>query len=97
MSNKLSEKIHESAVCCCVDVGSIIDNSETSINLDAICQTSEQAQALLAEWQQKAQDAAAEPISMTHTLEPVEQGLQLNATINFSCQAELLIFQLGQR
>lgn len=97
MSKNLSEKIHESAVCCCVDVGSIIDNSDTSTTLSAVCQSDVEAQELLATWQQQAEKAASDPVSVTHRIEPSAEGLLLTADITFSCQAELLIFQLAQR
>lgn len=96
MSKKLTEKIHESAACCCVDVGSIIDNSETSTTLTAVCDTETEAKTQLAQWQEHA-EKASDTVTINHKLEPVEQGFEVTADITFSCQAELLIFQLGQR
>lgn len=97
MSEKITDKIEDCAACCCVDVGAVIDNSDTSTTLTAVCHTEEEAKTVLAQWQEHAENAASEPVTINQKLEPVEQGFEVTATIEFSCQAELLIFQLGQR
>lgn len=96
MSKKLTEQIHESAACCCVDVGSIIDNSDTSTTLSAVCHTEDEAKLVLEQWQEHAKRASDE-VTINQKLEPVDDGFQVTAELQFSCQAELLIFQLGQR
>lgn len=97
MSDKITDKIEDCAACCCVDVGAIIDNSDTSTTLNAVCKTEDEAMAVLSQWTEHAENAASEPVTINHKLEQVELGYSMTAEIIFSCQAELLIFQLGQR
>ncbi|MCM2679218.1 YfcZ/YiiS family protein [Echinimonas agarilytica] len=97
MSQNLSEKVHESQACCCVDVGSILDNSDTKASQTALCANETEAKALLEVWHKSAVKASSEPFEMTHQIDPVQDGVQLSVEFTFSCQAEALIFQLGQR
>ncbi|WP_087505929.1 YfcZ/YiiS family protein [Neiella marina] len=97
MSKTVAEKIEDTPACCCVDVGSILDNSDTTATLTAECADENAANDVLAGWQSAADDIASEPVVVKHQVETTEQGVQLTASLTFSCQAELLIFQLGQR
>ncbi|MBW8190437.1 YfcZ/YiiS family protein [Neiella marina] len=97
MSKSVAEQIEDTPACCCVDVGSILDNSDTTETLSATCANAEAAEQLLAQWQATADGIASEPVVVKHEVQATEQGVELTASLTFSCQAELLIFQLGQR
>lgn len=97
MSKSVAEQIEDTPACCCVDVGSILDNSDTTATLSASCANAEAAEQVLAQWQSAADEIASEPVVVKHQVEQGEAGVELTASLTFSCQAELLIFQLGQR
>ncbi|WP_026960177.1 MULTISPECIES: YfcZ/YiiS family protein [Aliagarivorans] len=91
----MKTKLEESKVCCCVDVGAIIDGEECSTQLVEVFQQQEHAQARLDTLTTKARNAESEPCDIQSEIVETEQGFQLSASFGFSCQAENLIFQLG--
>ena len=46
---------------------------------------------------EKAKSVESDPCVITHSIKPVEGGVELTAEFSFSCEAESLIFQLGLR
>ena len=75
-------KAEESLTCSCVDVGTIIDGSDCTVEVHQFYSTEVDA------------NAACEIKSEIVT---VENGVQLNASFTFSCQAESMIFELANR
>lgn len=95
---KMSEcKANESPMCCCVDVGTIIDNSERAVDFSQCYATEADAQDALAYLTSKARVAQSEPCEITSNIKAVENGYELTACFTFSCQAETMIFQLSTR
>ncbi|WP_439240350.1 MULTISPECIES: YfcZ/YiiS family protein [unclassified Lonepinella] len=94
-----SDKPIECVGCNTFDVGSIIDNSERSAQFDKIYVTQEEAEKALAKLVQKARDTESEdePCQIESDITPVEGGFRLTGNFTFSCQAEVVIFQLGTR
>ncbi|MBE2896787.1 YfcZ/YiiS family protein [Pasteurellaceae bacterium HPA106] len=90
-------KAEESKVCCCVDVGTIIDNEDCSVHFEQVYAEKAQAEEALAYLTQKAHDAESEPAKISSEITDVDGGAQLKATFEFSCQAECMIFQLSTR
>lgn len=90
-------KANESPMCCCVDVGTIIDNSECAVNFSQIYPTDIDAKDALDYLTRKARAAETEPCQITSQITPVAEGYQLTACFDFSCQAESMIFQLSTR
>lgn len=93
--NKCSAQ--ETAACCCVDVGTIIDNEDCKASYSRVFDQQQQAQEMLASLTHKARSVESDPCVIESTLRPVDGGLELNADFTFCCQAETLIFQLGLR
>ncbi|UXN34604.1 YfcZ/YiiS family protein [Avibacterium paragallinarum] len=83
--------------CNTFDVGTIIDNSNCTSRVERVYATEAEAQTALAQFSEKAQNAATEPCEIQSQITPVEQGFLLTADFTFSCQAESLIFELGLR
>lgn len=83
--------------CNTFDVGSILDNSEVDANVERIYDTKEQAEEALAKLTQKARDTETEPCEIKSEITETENGFNLTANFKFSCQAEVVIFQLGTR
>ena len=83
--------------CNTFDVGSILDNSEVVATFEKIYATQADAEQALAKLTQKARDTESEPCQIESAINPVDGGFLLKATFTFSCQAEVVIFQLGTR
>ncbi len=87
----------ESKVCCCVDVGTVIDGEDRSIDFSQVYETKERAEEALAYLTNKAKQAESEPCVIKSEIKQVENGYELCADFEFSCQAEAMIFQLSTR
>ncbi|MDA3977800.1 MULTISPECIES: YfcZ/YiiS family protein [Gallibacterium] len=90
-------KAEEAKVCCCVDVGTVIDNEDCGVNFSQVYATEEQAKEALAYLTEKARAAESDPCEITSEIVAVDGGYQLNASFTFCCQAETMIFQLSTR
>lgn len=90
-------KAEEVKACCCVDVGTIIDNSDLAVDFSQIYATEELAKEALTYLTEKAREAETDPCEITSNIYAVENGYQLDAKFVFSCQAETMIFQLSTR
>ncbi|AOF52546.1 hypothetical protein BKG91_08715 [Rodentibacter caecimuris] len=90
-------KAEESLTCSCVDVGTIIDGSDCTVNMVQIYSTQAEAEQVLARLTEKARKTESEPCEIVSEISPVEDGVQLSASFTFSCQAEAMIFELANR
>ncbi|MDH2925356.1 uncharacterized protein (TIGR00743 family) [Nicoletella semolina] len=90
-------KTNETAACCCVDVGTIIDNSECAVDFSQVYSTQAEAEEALAFLTNKARAAESEPCKITSEIKSVENGFKLKVHFDFCCQAETIIFQLSTR
>ncbi|MCO6523968.1 MAG: YfcZ/YiiS family protein [Candidatus Schmidhempelia sp.] len=98
MSDPLKKcSANDVAACCCVDVGTIIDNEECVAKVEKVVATEADAKALLTDLTQRAQQVQSEACQIESHIEKVNDGYQLSATFTFCCGAESLIFQLGLR
>ncbi|MEH2921062.1 YfcZ/YiiS family protein [Samsonia erythrinae] len=93
--NKCSAE--ETAACCCVDVGTIMDNTDCTASYSKVFTHRADAEAELAALTEKARAVESEPCQIDSKLEPVDGGVKLDIDFTFSCQAETMIFQLGLR
>ena len=91
------EKPIECTGCNTFDVGSILDNSETVATFERVYATEAEANDALARLTEKARGVESEPCQINSQIVAVENGFQLTAQFVFSCQAEVVIFQLGTR
>ncbi|MFJ2976604.1 YfcZ/YiiS family protein [Kluyvera sp. NPDC087067] len=87
----------ETPVCCCMDVGTIMDNTDTTASYSRVFANRADAEATLAALSEKARAVESEPCKITSTFKEVEGGVQLDIDFVFACEAETLIFQLGLR
>ncbi|QLB12284.1 uncharacterized protein (TIGR00743 family) [Bisgaardia hudsonensis] len=94
---ELQCKAEEVQACCCVDVGTVIDNTDLTVDFSQNYQTEEQAKEALAYLTQKAKNAASEPCEIVSHISQVDNEYNLKASFTFSCQAETMIFQLSTR
>ena len=87
----------ETAACCCVDVGTVIDNTDCTASYSQHFPFQADAQAMLESLSARAQAVASDPCEITSRLTESPQGVQLECEFTFCCQAESLIFQLALR
>ncbi len=92
-----ADKPIECVGCNTFDVGSILDNSEREAKISQLYATEEEAQQALQRFTQKARDVESDPCQINSEIKAVDGGYQLDASFTFSCQAEVIIFQLGIR
>lgn len=98
MSDSLNKcTANETAACCGVDVGTIIDNEDCTAEYENIFATESVAQEKLTELTQVARTVESEPCQIISQIEKVKEGYQLKAKFIFCCGAECLIFQLKLR
>ena len=88
---------NETAACCCVDVGAIMDNTDCTASWRHLYENRQQAEAALQELIGKARQVESEPCDIVGRFEEKPDGVQLDADFTFSCQPETMIFQLALR
>lgn len=92
-----ADKPTECVSCNTFDVRSILDNSEREAKISQVYATEEEAQQALQRLTQKARDIESDECQISSEIKAVDGGYQLDAVFTFSCQAEVIIFQLGIR
>lgn len=97
MSKTLQCKAEEAKVCCCVDVGTVIDNTDCVVDFEQVYSSEQDAKTALAYLTEKANDAANDPIQINSEINAVDGGYLLKAQFAFEYQAESMIFQLSTR
>ncbi len=98
MTDSLNKcKANETAACCCVDVGTIIDNDDCTAEFEHVFATEQEAKAKLDALTKAAKDVETEPCEINSSIEQIDTGFKLKATFTFCCGAECMIFQLKLR
>ncbi|HGW3473093.1 TPA: YfcZ/YiiS family protein [Klebsiella pneumoniae] len=87
----------ETPVCRCMDVGTIVDNTDCTASYSRVFANRAEAEQTLAALSEKARNVESEPCQINPTFTDVDGGVQLDIDFVFSCEAESLIFQLGLR
>ncbi|HBR1268911.1 TPA: YfcZ/YiiS family protein [Klebsiella pneumoniae] len=87
----------ETPVCCCMDVGTIVDNTDCTASYSRVFANRAEAEQTLAALSEKARNVESEPCQINPTFTDVDGGVQLDIDFVFSCEAESLIFPLGLR
>ncbi|EKT55662.1 YfcZ/YiiS family protein [Providencia sneebia] len=87
----------ETAACCCVDVGTVLDNKDCTASYQHVFANQAEAESALKELTAKARAVESDPCVIHHSISNVDGGVELSVSFTFSCEAESLIFQLGLR
>ncbi len=87
----------ETPVCCCMDVGTIVDNTDCTASYSRVFANRAEAEQMLAALSEKARSVESEPCKINPGFADVDGGVKLDIDFVFSCEAESLIFQLGLR
>ncbi|QBJ33939.1 YfcZ/YiiS family protein [Hafnia alvei] len=87
----------ETAACCCVDVGTIMDNTDCTASYSNVFATEADAKAMLEQLTQKVRGIESDPCEIKSNITKTAEGYALTVDFAFACEAETLIFQLGLR
>ncbi|HIE9836829.1 TPA: YfcZ/YiiS family protein [Klebsiella quasipneumoniae subsp. quasipneumoniae] len=87
----------ETPVCCCMDVGTIVDNTDCTASYSRVFANRAEAEQMLASLSEKARSVESEPCKINPVFADVDGGVKLDIDFVFSCEAESLIFLLGLR
>jgi conserved hypothetical protein len=87
----------ETPVCCCMDVGTIMDNSDCTASYSRVFANRAEAEETLAALSERARGVESDPCVITPVFKDVDGGVQMDIDFVFACEAETLIFQLGLR
>ncbi len=87
----------ETPVCCCMDVGTIMDNTDCTASYSRVFANRAEAEETLAALSERARNVESEPCKIIPTFTDIDGGVKLDIDFVFSCEAETLIFQLGLR
>lgn len=84
---------------CAIDIGSVIDNDNCTSKLSRFFATREEAESFLAKLKELAAAASSadESASVDSKITQREAQFELEASFTFSCQAEMIIFELSLR
>lgn len=97
MSDSLKCNAQETAACCCVDVGTVMDNTDLTASYKSEFGSRAEAEKMLNMLTEKARATESEPCDIKSSIVDVNGSVELTADFTFCCQAETLIFQLGLR
>ena len=87
----------ETPVCCCMDVGTIMDNTDCTASYSRVFANRAEAEEMLAALSERARNVDSETCKITPNFTDVDGGVKLDIDFVFACEAETLIFQLGLR
>ena len=87
----------ETPVCCCMDVGTIMDNTDCTASYSRVFPNRAEAEETLAALSKRAREVESDPCEIKSTFTEVEGGVQLDIDFVFACEAETLFFQLVLR
>lgn len=90
-------KLNETPACCCVDVGTIIDNSDCVVDFSQNYSTEAEAKDALDYLISKAHAAESEPCKIESDVKMVDGSWCATARFEFAYQVEAMIFQLSTR
>lgn len=93
----MSNTANETPVCCCTDIGTVIDNTDCIASYSHVFTSRAEADAMLAKLTAKAREVESESAQIDSRFTDVADGVRLDIDFNFACQAETVIFQLALR
>ncbi|QLB12412.1 uncharacterized protein (TIGR00743 family) [Bisgaardia hudsonensis] len=82
---------------CRTKTTAMFDNEDTSLEIIQVYSTEQEAREVLEQLMKKAHSVENEPCEIESQILEIENGFELYAKFNFSCQAESVLFQLALR
>lgn len=97
MHKTMQQKAAEAHNMCKLKGDSMLDNSECKIAFEAVYDSKEQAQQAVEFFSKKAKSVETEPCEIKSELSQIEEGFLMKMWLTFSCQAEVILFQMAIR
>ncbi|WP_018652479.1 YfcZ/YiiS family protein [Actinobacillus capsulatus] len=97
MHKTIQQKAVEAHNMCKLKGDSILDNSDRQIAFEAVYDSEEQAQQAVEFFTEKAKSVETEACVIQHNISQVEDGFLMQMQVEFSCQAEVVLFQMAVR
>lgn len=97
MHKTMQQKAAEAHNMCKLKGDSMLDNSDRQIAFEAVYDSEEQVQQAVEFFTEKAKSVETEACVIQHNISQVEDGFLMQMQIEFSCQAEVVLFQMAVR
>nr|WP_314741803.1 YfcZ/YiiS family protein [uncultured Haemophilus sp.] len=97
MSKTLQQKADEARNMCKLKGDSMLDNADRQIAFEAVYDSQELAEQAVEYFTQKAKSVETEPCTIRSEIKPLEDGVLMQMWLEFSCQAEVVLFQMAVR
>lgn len=97
MHKTMQQKAAEAHNMCKLKGDSMLDNSDRQIDFEAVYDSEAQAQQAVEFFTEKAKSVETEACVIQHGISPIEDGFLMQMQIEFSCQAEVVLFQMAVR
>ncbi|SRP26185.1 DUF406 domain-containing protein [Shigella flexneri] len=81
---------------CAIDIGTVIDNDNCTSKFSRFFATREEAESFMTKLKELAA-AASSADEVAYKIKDLEGQVELDAAFTFSCQAEMIIFELSLR
>jgi len=93
----LQQQAAEAHNMCKLKGDSMLDNSDRQIAFEAVYDSEAQAQQAVEFFTKKAKSVETEACVIQHNISQIEDGFLMQMQIEFSCQAEVVLFQMAVR
>lgn len=97
MHKTLRQKADEARNACKLKGDSVLDDSDRQIAFEALYDTEEQALQAVEFFSKKAKSVETDPCDIRYEIRRIEEGFLVVMRIEFSCQAEVILFQMAVR
>lgn len=97
MTKSVQCKAEEAKACCCVDVGTIIQEDDCTVAIHQLYPNEAEAQTALALLTEKAKSVETDPCQINLSVAKNDEGFLLKGSLIFCCSVEKIIFQLSTR
>lgn len=97
MNKTLQQKAEEARTMCKLKGEGFLDNSDRTIAFEGVYASEVEAEQAVRFFTEKARSVENEPCRIEQNISPFEQGYLMQMQIEFSCQAEVILFQMAVR
>lgn len=93
----MQQKAADAHNMCRLKGDSLLDNRNRQISFEAVYNSEDEAQQAVEFFTQKAKSVETDPCEIETEISPVEDGFLMKMWIEFSCEAEVILFQMAVR
>lgn len=97
MSKTMQQKAADAHNMCRLKGDSLLDNRNRQISFEAVYNSEDEAQQAVEFFTQKAKSVETDPCEIETEISSVEDGFLMKMWIEFSCETEVILFQMAVR